>query len=98
MGDEAETGRSMEPPYQGCHVNYKNLHVTPISFHSLSGYNLHMIIKIFATSFEGKFTLLLVNEEIVDCVPRATSLPCRSRYARRFVSKLVEKVALRASA
>ena len=29
---------------------------------------------------------------------RVTSPPCRSRYTRRFVSKLVEKVALRASA
>ena len=29
---------------------------------------------------------------------RVTSLPCRSRYTRRFVSKLVEKVALRAGA
>ena len=29
---------------------------------------------------------------------RVTSLPCRSRYTRRFVSKLVEKDALRASA
>ena len=29
---------------------------------------------------------------------RVTSLACRSRYTRRFVSKLVEKVSLRASA
>ena len=58
--------------------------------------------------------LLSIYEQLsVDCVPRAawwrlwrvrsvftrvTSLPCRSRCTRRFVSKLVEKVALRASA
>ena len=29
---------------------------------------------------------------------RVTSLPCRSKYTRRFVTKLVEKVSLRASA
>ena len=57
------TGKYRGPAHNSCNLNYPDLHVIPIIFHNLSGYDGHYLINDMANCLKGRIDLIPLNKE-----------------------------------